>query len=77
MDPVRAFGRSLLVFGLAIAAVGVFVLVAAKLPFRLGRLTGDISYHRRHASFYFPMVTCIVLSAVLTLVFWIIGMWRR
>ncbi|MFZ0211925.1 MAG: DUF2905 domain-containing protein [Candidatus Acidiferrales bacterium] len=77
MDPVREFGRGLLIFGLAIAAVGAILLASPRLPFRIGRLPGDVVYHGRHTTFYFPIVTCIVLSIVLTLIFWIIGMFRR
>lgn len=77
MEPVREFGKGLLILGLAIAAVGAFLLAGAKLPFRLGRLPGDISYHGRHTSFYFPIVTCIVLSVLLTVILWIVGAVRR
>jgi hypothetical protein len=77
MEPVRELGKGLLILGLVIAAVGLFFLAGARLPFRLGRLPGDVSYHGRHTSFYFPIVTCIVLSVVLTLIFWIIGALRR
>lgn len=77
MEPVRELGKGLLIFGLVIAAVGVFLLAGAKLPFRLWRLPGDVSYHGRHASFYFPIVTCILLSVALTLIFWIVGAMRR
>jgi hypothetical protein len=77
MEPVRELGKVLLILGLVIAAVGLFFLAGPRLPFRLGRLPGDISYHGRHTSFYFPIVTCIVLSVVLTLIFWIIGALRR
>lgn len=77
MEPARELGKALLILGLLIAAAGVFLLVGAKLPFRLGRLPGDISYHGRHTGFYFPIVTCIVVSAVLTLIFWVVGAMRR
>ena len=77
MEPARELGKGLVILGLMIAGVGAFLLAGAKLPFRLGRLPGDISYHGRNTSFYFPIVTCIVLSVVLTLIFWIIGAIRR
>lgn len=77
MEPARELGKVLLILGIVIAAVGAFLLAGAKLPFRLGRLPGDISYHGRNTSFYFPIVTCIVLSVVLALIFWIIGAIRR
>jgi hypothetical protein len=77
MEPVRELGKGLLILGLVIAAVGGFLLAGAKLPLRIGRLPGDIVYQGRHTTFYFPIVTCIVLSVVLTLVFWIVGALRR
>jgi hypothetical protein len=77
MGPARELGKGLLILGLVIAAAGVFLLAGAKLPFRLGRLPGDISYHGRNTSFYLPIVTCIVLSVVLTLIFWIVSAMRR
>ena len=43
----------------------------------LGRLPGDIAYKGKHTTIYFPIVTCIVISVVLTLVFWLISFWRR
>jgi DUF2905 family protein len=77
MEPMRELGKVLLILGLVIAAVGALLLAGAKLPLRLGRLPGDIAYQGRHATFYFPIVTCILLSVVLTLVFWIAGAFRR
>lgn len=77
MEPARELGKGLLILGLVIAAAGIFLLAGAKLPFRLGRLPGDISYHGRHTTFYFPIVTCIVISILLTLIFWIFGGMRR
>jgi hypothetical protein len=48
-----------------------------RLPLRLGRLPGDIAYRGKNSSFYFPIVTCIVISAVLTIVFWLVSGIRR
>jgi hypothetical protein len=56
-------GRLLIVVGLVIAAVGV--LMSLGVPF--GRLPGDIAVRRGSFSFYFPVVTCIVVSVLLTL----------
>jgi len=80
MNPANPFGdlgKLLLVLGLVLAGVGVLLLVGGRLPFRLGRLPGDISYHGRNTSFYFPIVTCIILSVALTLILWIINIFRR
>ncbi|MGD0955237.1 MAG: DUF2905 domain-containing protein [Candidatus Acidiferrales bacterium] len=77
MDPSRELGKLLLVFGIVLVAAGALLFFGAKLPFRLGRLPGDIAYRGRNGSFYFPIVTCILVSAALTLVFWIVNYFRR
>jgi Protein of unknown function (DUF2905) len=77
MDSVRELGKMLLVGGVVLVGAGALLVFGARLPFRLGRLPGDISYQGRHGSFYFPIVTCIILSAALTLVFWIVNYFRR
>jgi hypothetical protein len=59
-------GRLLVVVGLLVAAVGGVLLLLPQLPW-LGRLPGDIHVERDHFSFHFPLVTCLVVSAVLTL----------
>ena len=65
-------GRLLIVFGLLIAAVGVVLVLAGRLPW-LGRLPGDISIQRGNWTFYFPLATSILVSLVLTLLFWVLG----
>ncbi len=77
MDPLREFGKVLLLVGLIMAAAGVFLFFGARLPFRLGRLPGDIAYHGRNSTFYFPIVTCLVISVALTLLFWLLSLFRR
>jgi hypothetical protein len=77
MDPMRELGKLLLAVGIVLAGAGALLAFGARLPFRLGRLPGDITYQGRHGSFYFPVVTCIVVSVVLTLIFWIINFFRR
>jgi ABC-type tungstate transport system substrate-binding protein len=76
-NPLGDIGKLLLIAGLAMAAVGLLLLVGGRLPFRLGRLPGDISYQGPRGSFYFPVVTCIVLSLALTLIMWIVNYFRR
>jgi DUF2905 family protein len=65
-------GKLLIVIGLLIAAVGVAVTLAGRLPW-LGRLPGDIYVQRGNWSFYFPLATSLVVSVVLTLLFWLLG----
>lgn len=66
-------GRMLIALGLLVAALGVLVSLAEKLPIRLGRLPGDIVIRGKHSVFYFPLVTCLLISVVLTLVLWLIN----
>lgn len=77
MDPLREIGKLLLVLGIVLILFGGLMLFGGRLPFRVGRLPGDIVYQGRHGSFYFPIVTCILLSVLLTLFFWIVNLFRR
>jgi uncharacterized membrane protein YidH (DUF202 family) len=58
-------GKLLVIAGLVIAGIGL--LMMAGVPF--GRLPGDISYRRDNVSFHFPIVTSIILSIILTILF--------
>lgn len=60
-------GRLLIILGLIIVAVGIVILLAGRLPF-IGHLPGDILIRRGGGSFYFPIVTCLLLSIALTVV---------
>ncbi len=63
-------GRLLIFAGLALVAAGLLVMLGAKLGLpRLGRLPGDFVFRGNNSVFYFPIVTSIFLSIVLTLVF--------
>lgn len=77
MDPLRDFGKLLFLLGVVLVAVGALLYFSGKLPFRLGRLPGDIVYRGEHATFYLPIVTCLLLSIGLSLLFWLIGLFRR
>lgn len=77
MEPLREVGKLLILLGALLVFVGAMLVVGAKLPFRLGRLPGDIAYQGRHTSFYFPIVTCLALSVVLTLAMWLTSLFRR
>jgi hypothetical protein len=65
-------GRLLIVFGLLIALVGLVVVLIGRVPW-LGRLPGDILMRRGNWTFYFPLATSLLLSLVLTLLFWLLG----
>jgi hypothetical protein len=70
-------GRLLIVFGAILVVVGVVVILAGKANIPLGRLPGDISYRGKNTAFYFPIMTCIVISIVLSLVMWIVNRFSR
>ncbi|HZR83179.1 MAG TPA: DUF2905 domain-containing protein [Candidatus Binatia bacterium] len=67
-------GRLLIGIGLVLVAVGGVLVVATRLgiPFPLGRLPGDIAVKRDGFSFYFPITTSIVVSLVLSLLFYLL-----
>ena len=77
MDPLRELGRALVILGAVSAAVGAVLYFGARLPFRLGRLPGDVIHRGEHATFYFPIVTCLVVSVVLSILFWLFSNFRR
>jgi hypothetical protein len=64
-------GRTLIVVGLVIVAVGVIITLGDKLPIKFGRLPGDIMIRGKNSVFYFPIVTSVLLSLILTLVMWL------
>ncbi len=66
-------GRTLIVAGLVIVMLGVIVSLGARLPIRLGRLPGDIVVRGKHSVFYFPIVTSLVISGLLSLILWLFG----
>ncbi len=77
MDPLRELGRTLLFFGGLLVLIGALFYFGGKLPFRVGRLPGDIVYRGEHTTFYFPIVTCLVLTLGLSLLFWLVNHFRR
>ena len=77
MNTIRELGRALLVLGGLLLLVGAFFYFGGKLPFRLGRLPGDIVHEGEHTRFYFPITTSILLSLGISLLFWFISRIRR
>jgi membrane protein implicated in regulation of membrane protease activity len=65
-------GKSLIVVGVLIVVVGAVLMLAGRVPW-LGRMPGDIYFQRGNWSFYFPVVTSLVVSVLLTLLFWLFG----
>ncbi|MDX2252658.1 MAG: DUF2905 domain-containing protein [Nitrospira sp.] len=78
-----AIGKVLIGIGVAIVVIGMLLVAADRIPGLgsavswLGKLPGDFSYKRDNVSFYFPIATSIVLSIVLSLLFYILGWFFR
>lgn len=68
-------GWSLVVLGLVIAGIGVICVFAPSIPW-LGHLPGDIRIERENFRFYFPLMTCLLVSVMLTLVVWVVRLFR-
>ena len=64
-------GRTLIAIGIALVILGLIVTFGEKLPIRLGRLPGDIVIRGKNSVFYFPVMTSILLSVLLSLILWL------
>jgi len=64
-----SFGKLLIFSGILLVVLGLFLSFGSRLPFGLGRLPGDITIQRENFTFSFPIVTCLLLSIVLSLLF--------
>jgi len=73
MDPAPiTIGKILIAFGLLIVLAGVVLVLIGRVPW-IGRLPGDIHIQRGNFTFYFPLATSLLLSVVLTLIFYLLG----
>lgn len=75
MMSLASLGRMLIFAGILLLFLGSFLLAASRVP-GLGRLPGDILIKRGPMTFYFPLATSLLVSLLLSLVFWIIGRFR-
>jgi len=66
-------GRMLIGLGALLIVVGLLVMLGERLPIRIGRLPGDIVLRGKNTSFYFPVVTCLLISVVLSLLMWLLN----
>jgi hypothetical protein len=66
-------GRTLIIVGATLVAIGLLITFGEKLPLRLGHLPGDIVIRGKNSVLYFPVVTCILVSVVLSLALWLFG----
>jgi hypothetical protein len=65
-------GKLLIVTGIVIAVVGALLMFSGRISW-LGRLPGDIVVQKKNFTIYFPVVTCILISIVFTIIFWLTG----
>jgi len=74
-DKIRdmSIGRLLIIAGLLLVALGLIVVFGERLPFRLGRLPGDIVVRGKNSVFYFPLATSLLLSIVGSLILWLLN----
>ena len=72
MEGFSSLGKMLILVGVVVAAVGAVLVFGAKIPW-IGRLPGDFKFEGKNFTFYFPLATSILLSVILTLIFWLIG----
>ena len=75
MEPTQQLGKAVLVLGLVLVAVGAALYWGKGLG-PLGKLPGDIRIERPDFKFYFPIVTCLVLSAVLSAILYLLSKFR-
>ena len=61
----------LIVLGLIVLVLGLVISFGERLPIRFGRLPGDIVIRGKNSVFYFPLMTCVLISVILSLVMWI------
>ncbi|UCH11893.1 MAG: DUF2905 domain-containing protein [Candidatus Omnitrophota bacterium] len=64
-------GKYLVIFGILLIALGIFLQFFDKIPF-LGKLPGDIYIKRGNFNFYFPLTTCLLISAAITIVLYLL-----
>lgn len=70
-------GRILIGIGLLLVVCGAVALLLGRTGMPLGRLPGDFAWRGKHATVYFPLGTSILISVVLTVVFWVLSRWGR
>jgi hypothetical protein len=68
---MAGLGKSLIIFGVTIIAFGIIISLAGKVPW-LGKLPGDIYIKKENFTFYFPLATCILLSVLISFIFWLL-----
>ena len=78
MNAATQLGKVLVVLGVVLVGTGLVLILGSRFSFfGLGKLPGDIAYKDKNVAFYFPIVSCLILSVVLTLVMWLVSLFSR
>lgn len=75
LSDFSSMGKSLVILGLILTAVGGFFWAGGKLAF-IGWLPGDIGVEGRHFKFYFPLTTCLLISVIGSALFWLLSKFK-
>jgi Protein of unknown function (DUF2905) len=71
-EGIQHLGKLLIILGVIITTVGGLLLFSGKIPY-IGKLPGDILIQKKNYTIYFPLATSIIISLIITLIFWLIG----
>ena len=71
-DGIQHIGKMLVLLGIILAVIGGLILLVGRVSW-IGRLPGDILIQKKNVTIYFPLATSILVSIVLTLLFWLMG----
>ncbi|RKY27445.1 MAG: DUF2905 domain-containing protein [Planctomycetota bacterium] len=72
MDPMQILGRAMIVIAAVLGLIGAFLLLASKSEF-LKKIPGNFAWKLNGVTIYFPLALCIIISLILTLIFWLLG----
>jgi len=70
---MQEIGKILIIFGIVLISIGLLLIFFNKIPF-LGKLPGDVYIQKKNFTFYFPLATSILISIILSILFWL---WSR
>lgn len=74
---IKEFGKIFLFVGILFLVIGIIFILIEKVKFpiikKLGKLPGDITIKGKNFTFYFPLTTCIIISIILSLILWVVG----
>jgi hypothetical protein len=73
---ITSIGKMLIVLGMGMVVIGVVIILVGRVPF-LGKLPGDIHVQKKNFEFHFPIVTCIVISILLSLLLSVFFLWFK